>query len=775
MRVSAKRNMWLTGLLLAVVLSAVGFVMFGGATAIARAEETAIQESDIRVSGYAQKMELQADTTRYGGLYAIDVDLGVSTGAAASYGIMDAGNKAVQEHILINGKTVKNINDTVDDSDYQYGVFPWNAGDTYAVPVLLFVPGGTTTLQAIIHANYLETLGGELEVTVTNGLTYVDGENTLSYSGNDVTYVFTASNWYKKGTEPTAESVQEVELSAGTLLPGNTTYVSFPVNQAINSTVGTYHITEAPTQWNHLANYILINGKSVAAINASVDDGAYDYTGANWFLSWAGSTPESTYCQPVFVSTEANELRLYFHKDFYSTFGKAIVVELLPGFGWSDSAGTVYLNTEREIMAIFTDTNGSIASVKGSHSEGIDVATEFVLTTAESDELYFDIEFSADIMTDNQYIGGVKFDYKGDIWLKYVFVDGVSLSECDDVRVEVSIDSVRFYVSNDYSLAGKTIVLKEKMPFSSGELLSKDYTVTFKTAPATDSEERSVCGWKKGDVFIEAGEIYGVCGEDDAASMVAVYAITYVLDGGVNNPDNPATYTGEDAITLKAPTKESHKFVKWVNAANEEVTEIPVGTKGEITLTAVWEEIIEYTISYELDGGVNSADNPDKYLGDEDITLSAPTKKGYEFVKWVDDDGEEIAVIAAGTKGNLTLTAVWKVIEYTISYELDGGENNADNPAKYTVEDTVTLAAPTKAGYEFVMWADDHGKQVTEISAGSIGNVTLTAVWTKIPDTAKKDKGCSSALYGGNTAIAIVAVLLAGGVILVRRKKINAK
>ena len=47
-----------------------------------------------------------------------------------------------------------------------------------------------------------------------------------------------------------------------------------------------------------------------------------------------------------------------------------------------------------------------------------------------------------------------------------------------------------------------------------------------------------------------------------------VYVITYYLNGGVNHPDNPATYTVEDAdITLKKPSRDSDIFISWFKDA----------------------------------------------------------------------------------------------------------------------------------------------------------------------------------------------------------------
>jgi hypothetical protein len=69
------------------------------------------------------------------------------------------------------------------------------------------------------------------------------------------------------------------------------------------------------------------------------------------------------------------------------------------------------------------------------------------------------------------------------------------------------------------------------------------------------------------------------------------------LDGGVNDPANPATYTVETAtINLADPTKAGHIFVRW-----EPTSSIPVGSTGNKTFTAIWEEEVSlkyYTVTF---------------------------------------------------------------------------------------------------------------------------------------------------------------------------------
>jgi uncharacterized repeat protein (TIGR02543 family) len=67
-----------------------------------------------------------------------------------------------------------------------------------------------------------------------------------------------------------------------------------------------------------------------------------------------------------------------------------------------------------------------------------------------------------------------------------------------------------------------------------------------------------------------------------------------------------------------------------------------------------------YTITYELNGGVNSATNPTSYtIESETIVLAAPTRDGYTFLGWT-ENGTSITQIVTGTMGNKTLVAKWK-------------------------------------------------------------------------------------------------------------------
>ena len=236
------------------------------------------------------------------------------------------------------------------------------------------------------------------------------------------------------------------------------------------------------------------------------------------------------------------------------------------------------------------------------------------------------------------------------------------------------------------------------------------------------------------------------------------YSITYNLNGGVNSEKNPYEYAVTSAnIYLESAIRRGYVFDGWyTNAdctADSKITTITSGSTGDITLWAKW-TLANYNITYNLNGGEFTSDNPKNYtIESGDITLNAPTKRGYTFVGWMGTDitGTVISVtIRNNSTGDRTYTAVWEIVDYSIIYNLNGGTNAAENPEKYNVASTtITLENPTKLGYVFGGWytSNDYNdnERVKVIPDGSIGNIELFAKWTPATYSIKFNKNNSKA------------------------------
>ena len=135
----------------------------------------------------------------------------------------------------------------------------------------------------------------------------------------------------------------------------------------------------------------------------------------------------------------------------------------------------------------------------------------------------------------------------------------------------------------------------------------------------------------------------------------------------------------------------------------------------------------EVTISFNAQGGSPTPLSTTLYEGSEYGGLPTVTRTGYTFDGWYTaaTGGTKVTATTKAT-GDATLYAHWTAVKYAITYNLDGGKNASSNPATYTVEDAVTLAAPTRSGYTFSGWTPNDGK----IAKGSTGAKTFTAIWT---------------------------------------------
>ena len=215
------------------------------------------------------------------------------------------------------------------------------------------------------------------------------------------------------------------------------------------------------------------------------------------------------------------------------------------------------------------------------------------------------------------------------------------------------------------------------------------------------------------------------------------YNITMDLNGGSGQEKVVYTMTDED-FELPTPTRNGYEFVGWTGegiTTPQTSVIIPKGSTGNKAYTANW-QVIEYTITLDTNGG--PAVSPIKYTVEDSFTLPYLLRTGYEFVGWTLDGSGMIPamplIIYYGTTGDLRYKAEWRLAEYTITMDLNGGSGQEKVVYTMTDED-FELPTPTRNGYEFVGWT---GERITtpqtsvKIPKGSTGNKAYTANWKVI-------------------------------------------
>ena len=218
------------------------------------------------------------------------------------------------------------------------------------------------------------------------------------------------------------------------------------------------------------------------------------------------------------------------------------------------------------------------------------------------------------------------------------------------------------------------------------------------------------------------------------------YTITMDLNGG--SGETALLYTViDDEFALPTPTRNGYEFVGWTGegiTTPQTSVKIPTGSTGNKAYTANW-QVIEYTITLDTNGGPNVS--PIKYTVEDSFTLPYPLRPGYEFAGWTLDGSGMLPattlIIYYGTTGDLHYKAEWRLAEYTINMDLNGGSGK--EKVVYTITDEdFELPTPTRNGYEFVGWKGEGittPQRIVKIPKGSTGNKAYTANWRVIQYT----------------------------------------
>ena len=203
--------------------------------------------------------------------------------------------------------------------------------------------------------------------------------------------------------------------------------------------------------------------------------------------------------------------------------------------------------------------------------------------------------------------------------------------------------------------------------------VQENYTVETATfsLPSPIREGYSFEGWYKTSTFSDS-RVYSVMkgsieNKIFYAKWVATsYTIGYELNGGINSNKNPNNYTVESGtIILAEPVRTGYLFGGWYTNSSftgSSSSQIAVGSIGNKKFYAKW-NAISYSITYNLNSGSNSKENPLTYTIESDsIVLKSPKKDGYEFGGWFDNSsyyGNPVSSVEKGSYGDITLFARW--------------------------------------------------------------------------------------------------------------------
>ncbi len=162
------------------------------------------------------------------------------------------------------------------------------------------------------------------------------------------------------------------------------------------------------------------------------------------------------------------------------------------------------------------------------------------------------------------------------------------------------------------------------------------------------------------------------------------------------------------------PVRKGYNFLGWYkDAACTQRWDFNDPIPGNMTLYAGW-QILSYTIR------IKPANGEQDIIIDENygtaITPPTLTREGYTFIGWDTPFPEKMPAKI------MTITAQWKINQYTITFDTDGGSKIAHITQDYGTSITAP-ADPTREGYTFIGW------NMAIPSTMPAENMTITAQW----------------------------------------------
>jgi len=213
------------------------------------------------------------------------------------------------------------------------------------------------------------------------------------------------------------------------------------------------------------------------------------------------------------------------------------------------------------------------------------------------------------------------------------------------------------------------------------------------------------------------------------------FNITYNLAGGTNSDENPITYDeSTKEIILKNASKDGYTFDGWYLDSSYLEEYDAKALNGNATVYAKFTPI-EYSITYNLDNGTNSPNNPTTYTVEtSSIFLENPTKENYTFLGWYKEAGfiNKVTKIAKGSTGNIELFAKWEENQYTITFDTIDG--SIVEPIIQTYNTPITAPNdPIREMHMFKGWFIDEDCTIEyTFTTMPKQDITLYAKWIKI-------------------------------------------
>lgn len=255
-------------------------------------------------------------------------------------------------------------------------------------------------------------------------------------------------------------------------------------------------------------------------------------------------------------------------------------------------------------------------------------------------------------------------------------------------------------------------------------------------------------------------------GDTTAITLYAIwekaseYKITYKLNKGKNNTANPKTYTSEDEIKFKKPTRSGYHFVGWYTDSKykNQISVIEKGSEGSLTLYAKWTKEISPSVkAASLDYVKGTKVNT--------ITVSATVSNyvkssdGYYYLVYVDSNSGKVKKTVGKVKKpekakrkitfklNISGHPEYAQGKFAIGIKKSKSAYSVISPKSY-VSNPEKLSTNTAA---YFVPGTKKGIQATDINELTDTKSKTVFFNLYISDLMRKDSGVETYKYNGKT------------------------
>ncbi len=178
------------------------------------------------------------------------------------------------------------------------------------------------------------------------------------------------------------------------------------------------------------------------------------------------------------------------------------------------------------------------------------------------------------------------------------------------------------------------------------------------------------------------------------------YKVSYYNEGKKYIDDQKINY-GENALKPNTdPEKIGYTFKYWSLKENGEEYEFSTKITKDIALYAIY-EINKYTVTYINEGTEYHKETAE--YGSVVTSIQDPTKEGYTFIGWYNENNEKINHPITVTE-DITLHSKYKINTYTVSFYHNNEKYVEDQKVNYGESAVKPSTDPTKEDYNFSGW-----------------------------------------------------------------------